>query len=89
MKSLTICRFSESVTTSDGYCWGYVSFAHFLLYLEDKKVIFKRNSATDKSRKKKSIFITMKTSIGISNWTTPEKKAGPHWNLGEIIVSLK
>ena len=25
--------FSESVTTSDGYRRGYVSFAHFLLYL--------------------------------------------------------
>ena len=25
--------FSESVTTSDGYFRGYVSFAHFLLYL--------------------------------------------------------
>ena len=24
--------FSESVTISDGYRWGYVSFAHFLLY---------------------------------------------------------
>ena len=24
--------FSESVTTSDGYSRGYVSFAHFLLY---------------------------------------------------------
>ena len=33
MKSLTICLFSESVTTSDGYRRGYVSFAHFLLYL--------------------------------------------------------
>ena len=28
------CRFSESVTTSDGYRRGYVSFAHFLLYYE-------------------------------------------------------
>ena len=27
------CLFSESVTTSDGYRRGYVSFAHFLLYL--------------------------------------------------------
>ena len=27
------CLFSESVATSDGYRWGYVSFAHFLLYL--------------------------------------------------------
>ena len=26
------CLFSESVTTSDGYRRGYVSFAHFLLY---------------------------------------------------------
>ena len=34
MKSLTLfCLFSESVTTSDGYRRGYVSFAHFLLYL--------------------------------------------------------
>ena len=32
MKSLTILSFSESVTTSDGYRRGYVSFAHFLLY---------------------------------------------------------
>ena len=32
MKSLAICLFSESVTTSDGYRRGYVSFAHFLLY---------------------------------------------------------
>ena len=29
---LTICLFSESVTTSDGYRRGYMSFAHFLLY---------------------------------------------------------
>ena len=34
MKSLTILSFSESVTTSDGYRRGYVSFAHFLLYLK-------------------------------------------------------
>ena len=33
MKSLTILIFSESVTTSDGYRRGYMSFAHFLLYL--------------------------------------------------------
>ena len=26
--------FSESVTTSDGYRRGYVSYAHFLLYLK-------------------------------------------------------
>ena len=33
MKSLAICLFSESATTSDGYRQGYVSFAHLLLYL--------------------------------------------------------
>ena len=38
MKSLTICHFSESVTTSDGYCRGYVSFAHFLLYFVNYKL---------------------------------------------------
>ena len=29
----TLFIFSESVTTSDGYRRGYVSFAHFLLYI--------------------------------------------------------
>ena len=28
----TLLIFSENVTTSDGYRWGYVRFAHFLLY---------------------------------------------------------
>ena len=32
MKSLTILSFYESVTASDGYRGGYVSFVHFLLY---------------------------------------------------------
>ena len=31
---LTLFIFSESVITSDGYCQGYVSFAHSLLYFE-------------------------------------------------------
>ena len=42
--------FSESVTTSDGYRRGYVSFAHFLLYFIFKKVdLRKKNQQTTKS----------------------------------------
>ena len=31
-KLYQFCLFSESATTSDGYCRGYVSYAYFLLY---------------------------------------------------------
>ena len=32
--------FSESVTTSHGYRWGYVSYAHFLLYFYNQDALY-------------------------------------------------
>ena len=48
------CFFAESVTSSDGYRRGYVSFAHFLLYLILLNLLRKSNQMLDKP----GIFIT-------------------------------